>query len=108
VHQPNLQRREQGTQTSRLRLGAGDVLPVVLGLVDVGDDHEGPMAGGGLAANVVPEPVQIGGMAEDRPDRQPPGGNGAQVGDVQVRVDDLADRPWDRGRRHEQDVGGAA
>ena len=49
-------------------------------------------------------PVEVVRAPDPGPDRDAPGRRRPQVGDVEVGVEDLAERPRDRRRGHEQDV----
>ena len=63
---------------------------------------------GGLLADLLPRPVEIGRSLDAGPDRDPAGRRRSQVRHVEVRVEDLAERPRDRRRGHQQDVRRAA
>ena len=59
----------------------------------------------GLRPHELPQPVDVGRTADRRPDRDPALGRRPQVGHVEVGVEDLAERPRDRRRGHQQHVG---
>ena len=57
-----------------------------------------------LLANEGPQAIEVARAPDRRSDRDPALRRRPQVGDVEVGIDDLAERPWDRRRGHEQDV----
>ena len=52
----------------------------------------------------APRAVEVGRAADTGPDRDPAGRRRPEVGDVEVGIQDLAERPRDRRRGHQQDV----
>ena len=58
----------------------------------------------GLLAHLLPGAVEVGRSPDAGPDRDATGRWRAQVRDVEVRIEDLAERPRDGRRRHQQHV----
>ena len=63
------------------------------------------MPGARLVAHALPRPVEVARGADPGPDRDAALGWRPQVRHVEVRVEQLAEGPRDRRRRHQQDVG---
>ena len=59
----------------------------------------------GLVAHALPRAVEVARGADPGPDRDTTLGRRPQVRHVEVRVEQLAEGPRDRRRRHQQDVG---
>ncbi len=112
MDQPDPERREERPQANGLGLGGhrrrvGEQLArlrVRLGLVDERDDDEGSVAECRLGPDPLPRRPELVRATDPRPDRDPSFGRGPQVGHVQVRIEDLAERSRDRCRRHQQHV----
>ena len=129
---PDPQRREQRRQPLELGLGRGGPrrLHVLVGQVVVageavgpsssppsaavaaapirGHDHERPVPQRRLGPDAVPRALEVVRPADPRADRHAAGGWRPERRHVEVRVQDLAERARDRGRRHQQDVRRAA
>ena len=104
VDEADPERREQLAQADRLALGRDGALGLDARLVDERHDDERPVAGGRLLADLLPRAVEVVRAADPGPDRDAAGRRRAQVRDVEVGVEHLAERPRDRRRGHQQDV----
>ena len=98
------ERIEQGAQADGLRLGGHGAIRLVRALLDERDDDEGPMAERGFGPYLCPGSLQVGRPLPSGADLDPPGRRRPQVGDIEVRVEDLAQCPGDRRCRHQQDM----
>ena len=122
VHEAHAQRRELAAQPGRhlLRTHGGSqpsvgrevgqelrlrLVRVGAERLDVGHDDEGAVAGGRLGADVLPRPRELVRSADASTGAHPARRGSSQVGDVEVGIEDLAERARDRRRGHEQDVG---
>ncbi len=103
VHETDAERREQLSEAFLLGLGGGAL--VHLRLLDERDDDERPMPDGRLFAHLLPRPIEVAASADAGPDRQPAGRRRAQVRDVKVRIEDLAQGARDRRGGHQEHVG---
>ncbi len=116
VDHPDAERGEQLSKPNRLCLrGRGGrvedrrrgIVRRGVRLVDQRHDDERPMPGRRIRADPVPDGADgVVRLTDPRPDRDAALRRRPQVGDVEVGVEDLAERPRDRRRRHQQDVRG--
>ena len=72
----------------------------------MGHDHERAMSGLGLDVHLTPGAGQVSGGLDAGDGRRPAGRDRAQVGDVEVGVEDLSQRARDGRGRHQQHVRG--
>ena len=115
VDHPDAERREQLSKPNRLCLRGRSgrvedrrrgIVRRGVRLVDQRHDDERPMPGRRIRSDPVPDGADGVGMADPGPDRDAALRRRPQIGDVEVGVEDLAERPRDRRRRHQQDVRG--
>ena len=104
------QRRQQLGEADRLALGGDRAARLVAHavlrpLLDQWHHHEDSMPGACLVAHPLPRPVEVCRGADPGPDRDAALGWCPQVRHVEIRVEQLAERPRDRRRGHQQDVG---
>ena len=110
VDQADPERGEQRAQADRLALGGDGALGLVAGaLLDQRHDDERPVAERPPPSRTFAQvPSRSSGRRMPGPDRHAAGGRRAQVRDVEVGVEHLAERPRDRRRGHQQHVRRAA
>ena len=67
-------------------------------------DDERPVTLRRLGPDELPQAIDVSRVTDPGLDRDPSLRRRPQIGDIEIGVDDLTERPWDRGRGHEQDV----
>ena len=108
VDHPDTERVEQRGQPDRLALGGDRAIAVVDALLDQRHHDERPVPERRLVPDLAPRAVEVGRALDPGPDLDPARGRRPEVGHVEVRVQDLAERPRDGRRGHQQDVRRAA
>ena len=105
---PDPERREQRRQPDRLALGGDRAVAVVAPPRSSGTTTNVRCPSAASSRTFCHVPVEVGRPLDAGPDRDPAGRRRPQVGHVEVGVEDLAERPRDRRRGHQQDVRRAA
>jgi hypothetical protein len=108
VDHADAERVEQRAQSNGLGLGGDGPLALVGAFLDQRDDHERGVAEGGLLADLPPGAFQLVRAADPGPDLDTSRRRRAQVGNIEVGIEDLPQRPRDRRGRHQQHVRRAA